>query len=421
MAVWQNIKRLFVRSAPENETLLSNPSSWFTDLFSPSTKSGAVVTDTTVLSLPAVSRAIKILSETVASMPFEVYRTDSKGDTQVDAQNPAHPLINSEPSEIYTSFVYRETMMMHLCLRGNFYARIRFKKGSPSELEILNPDRVTVLQNQRKLFYRVDGGNEAVLLQSYEVIHVPAFAFDGIVGKNPIQAHREAFGLALSNSDYASELYGNGAQLSGILQTDSMLTPDQVARLKSSWSKNYEGAGNKGKTAILESGMKYTPIGLNPVDAAYIETAKLSVEDVSRIFGVPLHMLQSLDRATFNNIEQMSLEFLIYNIRPWLKRIEDEHTRKLIQRQDKGMVYCRFNMDALLRGDTAARGSFYNTMFMIGAFSQNDIRKKENMNAIEGGDIYYRPLNMANILEPTEVIPSEPATDQSQIQQSANE
>jgi HK97 family phage portal protein len=196
--------------------------------------------------------------------------------------------------------------------------------------------------------------------------------------------------------NYAADLYANGAQLAGVLSTDQALTQDQVQRLTESWSKRYSGAGNRNKTAVLEVGMKYQAIGLSPADAQYAQTAKLSIEDVSRITGVPLHMLSQLDRATFSNIEQQSIEFYQNTIRPWAKRIEEEFTRKLIPETDKGRAYIRFNLDGILRGDTVARSNYYRTMFNIGALSPNEIRRLENMNTVEGGDTYYVPLNMVD-------------------------
>ena len=172
--------------------------------------------------------------------------------------------------------------------------------------------------------------------------------------------------------------------------------------MRTTWNSKYTGTEQAGGVIVLENGMEYTPLTLKPADAQFIETSKLSIADIARIYRVPLHMIGELDRATFNNIEHLSLEFVRNTLRPWLKNWEQELQRKLLTAAEKKTMFFRFNVDALLRGDTTARTAYYRTMFSVGAMSQNDIRGLENMNKVEGGDTYYRPLNMVDILEPAD-------------------
>lgn len=404
MAVWQNIKRLFinpdVQTEPKQQRSLSTVSQIFSSFFAPKAASGAVVSDATVLGITAVWRAVHVIAETIASLPFNAFIEDSVGNIKTYTKGKINNLVSLEPSMLYTSFTFKETMIFHLCFRGNFYAKIhRDSNGRPIELEILNPDSIVVKRSNitRRLYYDVKyEDSQQETLKDTDVLHVVSFAWDGLKGKSPIEVHKESLGLAISNTSYASDLYANGAQLSGILKAPGIMTDDQVKRLKESWATNYEGAGNRRKTAIIENGMDYQAIGLSPADAQYIQSAKLSIEDVARIFGVPLHMLSQLDRATFSNIEQQAIEFYQNTIRPWARRIEEEFTRKLIPETDKGKAYMRFNLNGILRGDTVARSNYYRTMFNIGAMSPNEIRRLENMNTVEGGDTYYVPLNMVD-------------------------
>jgi len=230
-----------------------------------------------------------------------------------------------------------------------------------------------------------------------DIIAIPVMALNGIAGTDMLTVAREILSEAIAASEFGANYLGNGAMLSGIITYEGELTPEQRQNLKSSWKRNYEGAKNSGSTALLEYGMKYTPISGTAEDANLLEMRQFYVTEVARIYNVPPHMIGDLERSTNNNIEQQSIDFVRYTIRPYIKRWEQELNRKLFMPSERNRYYVRFNLDSLLRGDTEARAEYYNKLFHVGALSPNDIRKLENMNPIPDGDQYFRPMNFQPI------------------------
>lgn len=401
--LWRRFLSLFRASPESGATSLSKPSTWFTALFGPTSKSGVQVTPKSVISLTAMWRAVNILSETIASLPFEVIEQLPGGDIRIATEHPIYQVINVEPNQLYTSFTYRHTSMAHACIHGNWISVLNrnARTNQVSSLTIVDASKVepVIIRNEEtgadELFYRVKYMDKT--FPASDVIHIPNLSFSGIAGLNPMSIHQDNFGMGLAGRDYINTYFKNGTMIGGWIEYPDTLEDQQYNRMKSSFRLEYGGADNAGTTPILEGGAKYHKINASLGDAQSIEAQKFNIEDISRITGVPVHMLQSLDRATFNNIEQLSLEFATYTIRPWVKRIEQEFNRKIFREQDKGRYKVRLNMDALLRADSEGRANMYKTLWGMGAISVNEIRRMEKMNSVENGDMRFIPLNMAHI------------------------
>jgi len=358
------------------------------------------------MSLSAFYACVKILSEDIASMPLSVMRRVGDRIERAD-DHPVHELIAHSPSKLYSSFDFRSAMMAHANIRGNGYAYIRTRPtdGRIVEFEILeHPESVSIetvsrTDGSRDLIYiyRPAGKDSKRVFNSDEIIHIKNITTDGVVGLSTVATLRKTLGEAINTLKYGNDFYRNGARLTGVIEVPQKLDTDALKNLRQSWSDLHEGPKAKTGTAILEQGSTYKPISLSPVDADFLQNRKFGVEEIARIFRIPLHLLQHLDRATNNNIEQQSIDYVVNTLRPWIKRHEQEYNRKLFTQGDKERGYfVRFNMEGLLRGDSKSRSEYYSKMFNIGAMSQNEIRNLEKMNPIEGGDTHYTPVNLVD-------------------------
>lgn len=375
-----------------------DPDAFGESLFFGRAVSGTTVNSSSALKLTAVLACVRVLSETIASLPFELYEDKGDGVVVPAKGHENYFLVSQSPNEMQTSFTWRESMQTQLCLLGNGYSFI--SRGANNKIEALiylPASEVTVSKTGQKLVYKFKLDGKEKIAQARDVIHIPALATNGYMGLSPIGAARESIGFALNHQQFGSTFFENGARPAGVLELDKPLTEPAWKRLRNSWQKQYTGVKNQSKVAILEDGVKYKQISISPDDAKFLEVGKLLVEDIARIFRVPLHLIGNLDRATDNNIEHLSIAFVVHTIRPWVKRWEQELDRKLITGDDRGKYFHKFNLNGLMRGDSVARAEFYSKLWGVGALSPNDIRGLENMNPIEGGETYFRPLNMEDL------------------------
>jgi len=392
VSIWSNIRSLFI--VDEQRSSLQNPSEWMYSWLGPKTKSGVTINQETALAHAGVYACAKILAESVASLPVGLFLKQSDTITEL-TNDTRHKLIGYEPSELYTSFDFRSTAMLHLALHGNFYAYInRDGNRRPTELVILNPHHVTPeFDPENNLWYRVS--NQKTPVRPRDMIHVKGLSSDGIIGKSPIAIFRENIGLGIATTNTQASLWKNSTLMSGYLKHPGKLNADQAEQLRANWQSRYSGQDNAGKTPVLESGLEFVPLTLKPQDAMFIETAKLSLHDVCRIYRVPPHMVGDLERSTNNNIEHQSLEFVRDTLRPWLKNWEHELNRKLLFEGEKHKMFFHFNVDALLRGDTKSRGEYFTralgSVSNPGWMTQNEVRALENMNPVADGDTIYDP------------------------------
>jgi HK97 family phage portal protein len=366
---------------------------------------GKIVTERSAMQMTAVYACVRILSEAVAGLPLQLYRYNDEGGKEKALDHPLYRLLHDEPNPEMSSFVFRETLMTHLLLWGNAYAQIiRNGKGEIVALYPLMPNKMTVSRDENgQLYYTYQkstdelpkDNNYLVTLHPSDVLHIPGLGFDGLVGYSPIAMAKNAIGLAIATEEYGSKFFANGAAPSGVLEHPG--TIKDPARVRDSWQATFGGSGNSNKIAVLEEGMKYTPISISPEQAQFLETRKFQINEIARIFRVPPHMVGDLDKSSFSNIEQQSLEFVKYTLDPWVIRWEQSIQRILLTPEEKKTYFVKFNVEGLLRGDYQSRMTGYATARQNGWMSANDIRELENMDRIpaeEGGDLYLVNGNM---------------------------
>tara|TARA_R110002153_G_C13319604_1_gene496986 strand:+ start:2399 stop:3619 length:1221 start_codon:yes stop_codon:yes gene_type:complete len=385
------------RSSSSSQIDFLRPSTW-AGLFSNETSSGERVTPKSALTFSAVYSATAIISDTLASLSCAVYQRDGEK-KMVARSHPLHSLLHDSPNPLMTSFVFFQTLQASCLIYGNGYALIhRNGSGRPESLEYLHPDKVSPILHQGLIYYKIEGIKD--LLQSQDLIHVPGLSYNGLKGKGVIEVAAENIGLGLAAQSYGAEFFKNGGNLAAVLETDKILTDPGLERMASSFKSSISAKGARAGTKILEQGLKYKAITIPPEQAQFIQTRKFSIQEVARFFKVPPHLMADLERSTNNNIEHQSMEFVQHCIRPWVKRWEQELNRKLFRDDEAGKFYFRFNIDSLLRGDAKTRAEYYSKMFSLGSLSQNEIRRKENLNDVDGGDRYY----VQNTLIPTDLV-----------------
>ena len=367
--------------------------------------SGKAVTERSAMQITAVYSCVRILAEAIAGLPLHLYTYKEDGGKEKAIGHPLYLLLHDEPNPEMSSFVFRETLMTHLLLWGNAYAQIiRNGKGEVVALYPLMPNRMTVDRDSSgQLFYSYQMNNSdaptmkagTVILKPSDVLHIPGLGFDGLVGYSPIAMAKNAIGLAIATEEYGAKFFANGATPGGLLEyPGTVKDPDRV---RESWNKGFSGSQNAGKVAILEEGMKYTPISIAPEQAQFLETRKFQINEIARIFRVPPHMVGDLEKSSFSNIEQQSLEFVKYTLDPWVVRWEQSLSRALFTPEEKKKYFFKFNVEGLLRGDYQSRMNGYATARQNGWMSANDIRELENLDRIpaeEGGDLYLINGNM---------------------------
>lgn len=379
---------------------LSNPSRWLIDaLGGNQSYTGKSVNAETAMTLTAVYACVRILSETVASLPFNVYRRlDPKGKEKA-TDHYLFPVLRSRANGEMTAFVFWETVMHHLLLWGNAYAEIEYDGGGRARgLWPLNPKNTYPERTEdgRLVYKTILPDGRGVVLPFEKVLHIPGLGFDGLVGYNPIRLAREAIGLGLAAEEYGARFFGNGAKPGGVLEHPGHLDEEAIKNLRESWNEMHSGLSKQHRIAILEEGMTYKQIGVPPEEAQFLETRKFQVTEIARFFRVPPHMLADLERATFSNIEQQSIDFVTHSIRPWLVRIEQSVNFKLFGQEGAKKYFAEFVVDGLLRGDIKSRYEAYAIGRQNGWLSADDIREKENMNPLPNGqgEHYLVPLNM---------------------------
>jgi HK97 family phage portal protein len=377
---------------------LSNPVKWLVDMFGggAATYTGKYVTEFSAMQTITVFACVRVLSESIASVPLVIYKRKSDGSRERATSHPLYTLLHDLPNPRMTSFTMRETMMAHLVTWGNAYGQIIRNKSSGAIEAIypLRPDRMFPYINEitDEIVYLYTKNGKEITLYPEDVLHIPGLGFDGIKGYSVIAMARQSIGLAQATEEYGARYFGNGARPGGVFKTSQKLSQPAYDRLKAQVKEDHGGLENSHKFKILEEGMEYQQIGLPPEDSQFLETRKYQRSEIAGLFNVPPHMIGDLENATFSNIENQSLSFVVNTMRSWYVRWEQALNWKTLNNDKR--YYCEFLMDALLRGDSAARAAFYKSMFGIGVYSQNDIRVKENDNPIPGGNVYFVPLNM---------------------------
>lgn len=348
------------------------------------------------MQLTAVFGCVRVLSESVGMLPCHLFEQLGDRERHKAINHPLFKLLYVKPNGYMTPQEFWELVMVCLCLRGNFYAYKVKTLGRVSEILPIDPDCVMPeLDNNWQPVYRVTfrDGSQDVLTQD-DIWHVRIFSLDGLIGLNPIAFCRQAIALGLDTEMFGAKLFQNGAVGSGSLETDQKLSDDAFKRLKEDFAERHQGMDNMHKPFILEMGLKWKQLTMKAEDTQFLETRKYQSEEICRIFRVPPHLIASLDRATFSNIEHQSQSFISYTLTPYLKRIEERINIGLLNDNELGRFYAKFNASALLRGDLTTRYSSYAVGIANGILSPNECREMEDRNPREGGDIYLTPLNM---------------------------
>ena len=378
----------------------SNPAKWFVDWVhgGSETSTGLYISEQSALKYTPFWAAVRIISGTLGALPFKVYQRLDNGGKKPDPKHPVYRLMHDRPNEYMDALTFIETRQAHVLTYGNGFAEIqRDGKGKPIALWPLLPDRTERKMSKEGIPYyevRSQTGPTAYL-PDYNVLHIKGLGFDGYTGYNVVQYHKEAVAYGVAVKQYGARFFGNDSTPGGILEHPSNLSTEAATRLAKSWNDTQGGLTKAHRIAILEEGMKWTKMGVDPAKAQALDTQKYTVDDCSRIFQIPPHKLGSMDRATFSNIEEQNIDFVTGTMMYWFRKWEEECDYKLFMPSEQETMFCEILADALLRGNTKSRYEAYNVGRMAGFLSVNDIRKMENMNPIgKEGDIYLEPLNM---------------------------
>lgn len=398
MGIFKGIFRS--RDKPENKVLGSG----YSFLMGSST-AGKNVTERSAMQMTAVYSCVRILAEAVAGLPLHLYRYKEDNGKEKAIDHTLYHLLHDEPNPEMSSFVFRETLMTHLLLWGNAYAQIiRNGKGEVIALYPLIPSRMTVNRDENgQLYYEYfsvsddinSNSSRTVVLMPKDVLHIPGLGFDGLVGYSPIAMAKNAIGMAIACEEYGAKFFANGAAPSGVLEHPGTIKDPK--KVREAWQSQFGGSSNAGRVAVLEEGMKYTPISISPEQAQFLETRKFQINEIARIFRIPPHMVGDLEKSSFSNIEQQSLEFVKYTLDPWVIRWEQSLMRALLSNDEKKEYFIKFNLEGLLRGDYESRMKGYSIGRQNGWMSANDIRELENLDRIsreDGGNLYLVNGNM---------------------------
>lgn len=378
---------------------LSGSGEWLREIWGTPTLSKTLVTESTADSVTAYNRAVTLLAETVAKLPFEVYRLEQNGRI-MDAAHPVARLLNVSPNAFQTPFTFFSRVVNALMKKGNSYHFIqRDVRGRPVALLDLNnvtvrPYFARMESGERVLMYEIE--NEDLPVFADDIFHVVGWGDNPYVGKSPVRIHAETLGIDLAITDTQAALYGNRASLGGVLESDMQITNEQKTELAAAWQKQYAGKDNAGRVAILSHGFKFKPIQLNPTDAKVLESKDFLIDEIARITGVPPHKLFKLSDATMNNMEVMNAGF-VETVDSICVRIEQEARRKLFAVSEQGAMFVRANLYEISRGDMKSRSDYFHKFLQDGVLSINEVRDAEGFVRIEAGDVWYRPLNMTTV------------------------
>jgi HK97 family phage portal protein len=376
----------------EQRSALKDPDSWLKSAFSGSpTGSGEKVTTETALQQPAVFACVRVISEDLASLPCKVYKRLGNGRESIES-HPIARLLQKSPNPEMTPFTFKETLTGHILLWGNAYAEIeRNGAGQPVALWPLMPDKMQLKIVDHELIYIYDN---RLIFSSDKILHIKGLGTDGIQGYSPIAYARETIGISQALERSGATFFANSSRPAGILTHPARLSEDAARRLRQTWDSMYSGSKNVGRTAILEEAMQWESVSIPNSDAQWIEARQLAMQDIARIYRVPPHLIGDLSHATFSNIESQQISYLQQTLMPWVRRWEQELTKKLIVEDD---IYVEFLAEEILRGNTSDRYDAYKVARESGWLSVNEIRQRENLNPIPDGDTYIQPLNFTTM------------------------
>lgn len=370
---------------------LKTPQSWVYQMLSgaATTSAGVNISETTALNLSVVWACVRVISETIGSLPWITYRRSDDDGRERAKDHELYPLLHDSPNPDMPAMTWKESMLSHVLLWGNAYSEIvTDRSGAIVALWPITPDRVTPKRRVNgEIYYEVTQQDQSpAILESDRVFHIPGLGFDGVCGYSVVRMARESLGMTSAAEQTGASFFGNGLHAGGVLEHPGKLSDKGRENIKESVKAKHQGAKNAGSFMLLEEGMKFNKLSINPQDAQFLETRQFQVEEVCRWFRVPPHMVQHLLRATFSNIEMQSLEFVRDTIRPWCTRMEQFAQFKLVRPSERGTIYTEHLLDALLRGDAISRSQALQVQFQNGVITIDEWRAIENRNPVPGGD-----------------------------------
>lgn len=371
---------------------------WYT-VVARASKSGIEVSEYTAMNLSTVWAAVKIISESIGSLPLITYEKIGKRKERAHDHS-LYDLLHLQPNPEMTAMQYREAAQGHLLLWGNHYSQIeRSLGGKVIGLWPLRPDRMIVKRPEKEIIYEYYMTNgEKIEFPSREILHIGGLGSNGLMGYSVIQHHRDAIGLALAGETFQSRVFKNDASPSGILSTEStMLNEEKAKVLRDNWYEAQGGIDNAGKIAVMTHGLKFQAIGMPPKDVEFLGLRKFQVLEICRIFNLAPPFLQDWDKSNFTNIEQATINLVMFTLRPWLVRIEQAMMVKLLSKEERQTYSIEHLIEGLLRGDTKSRYEAYGAAIKDGWMSRNEAREKENLNPQDGLDEFLTPFNMAEV------------------------
>lgn len=382
------------------------------------TTSGVSITPESSMTLSAVYKAVTILSQAIGSLPLQVFQRIGNG-KQIATNHVLYPILHKQPNMLMVPSVFWQLAMVKALLWGNAYATIERDPMQnvtalwPIPSELVKPKLKQRDDLSKGIFYEVRPPEKAPFpVSADDMFHVPGLGFDGVEGKSVISMARESLGLGVAQERYAGGFYGKGAKPSIVLKLSGKfddLSEKALRNLKSSFKESYTGVDNMAAPVFLEEGMDFQTYSIPPADQQFVEMRTFHVSEVARWFNVPPHKLGELTRATFSNIEAQNIDFVIDSCMPWLVKIEQSITSQLFKEAESDEYFAEFNVDGLLRGDSAARAAYYKDMVYGGMMQPNEARAKENWNPVDGGDSLWMPVNMMQYAgEPSEAAKGEP-------------
>ena len=398
------------------QSISQNPSEpLLSVLAGPAVAAGTHVNETTAEGIPAVFACVAFLAETVAQTPLKLMRRTERG-READETHPLYTLLHDLPNPEMTAFDFRATMMRWLCLYGNAYAEIvRDGQGRITSLWPLRSDRMSVGRDKlNRLTYRYGGPNGQPIVYTFDaarppILHLRIHSLDGINGRSPIRMLRESLGLTLAASEYGARFFSGDGSVRGVLQAPGMLKPEAKQNIRESWNALYGGVQGKHRIAILEQDLKYQAIGVPPEDAQFLQTRKFQLQEAARIYRVPLHAINDLERSTNNNIEHQGIEVVRFTLMPYFVSWQQSIKRDLLTTKSFNTHDAVFVVDALVRGDLLSRYQAHAISRQWGWKSVNDVLKLEDSPTIDNGDRYLEPMNMVEAgTDPIEPIESNP-------------
>lgn len=360
--------------------------------------SGVVVTPESALAVPVLQNCVTLLAESIAQLPLELYERKSEGQREIAINHPLYDVLRYQPNGFQTPYEFTECKQLAVGLRGNSYSYIeRRDDGNVTALWPLDNDKVIVRKGADMLpYYQV--GTVTQPLPARQIHHVRWISRNHYVGLSPIELHAESVGLAQAVRQYTGKSFANGVAVSGVIERPKESSPikDQTSidRILDQWGSKFGGMDNAKKVAMLQEGMTFKPVSMNNVDAEILGILKATAADVARMYKIPLPMVNDLEKANYNTIEQLLIQFVVFGLMPHVKRHEQSMMRDFLLPKDRKTYFIEFNLSGLMRGDQKSRYEAYAIGRQWGWLSVNDIRRLENMPPVPGGDVYLQPLNM---------------------------